>query len=111
MKKALIGVFVTLAMSNPIFGYVVMSGSDADLCANAPKLPYDIAFPDAWLGTLDEAFVIPPPTGYSGENRVCLKLGYEPGSYRMYTVSEAWNASYQATKVDGRQPDQQLESR
>ncbi|MEN8254930.1 MAG: hypothetical protein ABFR33_05610 [Verrucomicrobiota bacterium] len=102
MKKAIIGVLLTVAMANPLFGYVVMSGNDTNLCANAPKLPYDIAFPDAWLSTLDEAFVIPPPAGYAGcEPRVCLKLKSEGGAYWMYTLDEAYAAGYTATKVDG----------
>ncbi len=80
----------------------ILTGGQANLCANAPMLPYDVICPKEWLLQLQEAFVINPASvGLPGwEDRVCLKFKSEPDRYYSYTVSEAKQISFLATKID-----------
>ncbi len=102
MKKAAVVILTMVALANSLFAYEVLSGADTNVCINAPVLPYDIAFPNAWLSVIEEIFIIPPPVGYPDlGNRLCMKVDGEGGSYRMYTIAEAHADGYTCTKIDG----------
>ena len=92
------GMLISLALASSVWGYEWLPSNDPTL--DAPTLRYDIAYPDGWISDVSEFFVTPPPAGSSDcDPRVIVKFNDET-NYRSYTLSEAWAASYQATKVN-----------